>query len=87
LLDMTAEHPETLASLDIEYLNVPVLDLTQPSQPQLDAAVAFITKHARRGGVYVHCALGVSRSVAAVVAYVASLQPEPNRILPQEAEE
>jgi signal transduction histidine kinase len=70
VLDLTAEHAETRAFLGIEYLNVPVLDLTSPSREQLDAAVAFIVKHAGRGGVYVHCALGISRSVAAVAAYI-----------------
>jgi membrane-associated phospholipid phosphatase len=74
VLDMTAEHAETRAFLAIDYLNVPVLDLTQPSQKQLDVATAFIREHARRGGVYVHCALGISRSAAAVAAYIASQQ-------------
>ena len=69
VLDLTAEHAETRAFLGTEYLNVPVLDLTSPSREQLDAAVAFIVEHAGRG-VYVHCALGVSRSVAAVAAYI-----------------
>jgi hypothetical protein len=76
VLDMTAEYSETRAFREMEYLNVPVLDLTKPSREQLAAAVAFIAKHARRGGVYVHCALGVSRSVAAVAAYKASLPCE-----------
>jgi membrane-associated phospholipid phosphatase len=69
VLDMTAEHAQSRAFRGLEYLSVPVLDLTHPSPEQLDAAVAFIAEHAGRGGVYVHCALGVSRSVAAVAAY------------------
>jgi protein-tyrosine phosphatase len=73
VLDLTAEHAETRTFLEIEYLNVPVLDLTEPSREQLDIAVAFIAEHALRGGVYVHCALGISRSVAAVGAYKSSL--------------
>ena len=70
VLDLTAEHPETRAFFEIEYLNVPVLDLTSPSREQFDVAVAFIADHADGGGVYVHCALGISRSVAAVAAYI-----------------
>ena len=83
VLDMTAEHSEArvfleLAHLDcqVEYFNVPVLDLTQSSPEQLDAAVGFIAKHASRGGVYVHCALGISRSVAAADAYIARYHKE-----------
>ncbi len=71
VLDMTAEHAEARAFRDIEYLNVPALDLTRPSQEQLDKARAFISYHDSRGGVYVHCALGISRSVTAVAAYTA----------------
>jgi len=77
VLDLTAEHAETRAFLEIEYLNVPVLDLTSPSREQFDVAVAFIAQHAHRGGVYVHCALGISRSVAAVAGYITSRQTEP----------
>lgn len=77
VLDMTAEHGESRALRKIEYLNVPVLDLTKPSREQLDHAVAFIAEHASRGGVYVHCALGISRSVAAVAGYTAALQTKP----------
>lgn len=75
VLDMTAEHAETRAFLEIEYLNVPVLDLTEPSREQLDLAVAFIADHTRHSGVYVHCALGISRSVTAVAAYILSCSP------------
>src|SRR5262245_562844 len=70
VLDMTAEFSATRAFHDLDYLNIPVLDLTEPSREQLAALVSFIAKHALRGGVYVHCALGVSRSVAAVEAYL-----------------
>jgi hypothetical protein len=74
VLDMTAEHAEAQAFKDLDYLNVPVLDLTSPSQEQLDACVAFIDEQVRRGGVYVHCALGISRSMAATTAYRAYRQ-------------
>ena len=90
VLDMTAEHAETRAFLEtdyldsdrlmlreIEYLNVPVLDLTKPSRNQLDIAVSFIAEHARGDGVYVHCALGISRSVTSVAEYTGSQQTEP----------
>ncbi len=78
VLDLTAEHAETKAFLDIEYLNLPVLDLTEPSREQLDMALAFIDEQIRRGGVYVHCALGISRSAAVTTAYLASRQANPS---------
>ena len=82
VLDMTAEHSETRAlrtaacsrspiprDESVEYLNIPVLDLTEPSGEQLDVAAAFIAGQLSKGIVYVHCALGVSRSVSAATAY------------------
>jgi len=72
VLDLTAEHAETRVFLETAYLNVPVLDLTRPSEDQIASAVAFISEHAGRGGVYVHCALGISRSAAVVTAYLAA---------------
>ena len=74
VLDLTAEHAECRAFLDIEYLNVPVLDSTRPSQGQLDRATSFIAEHAHRGGVYVHCALGISRSAAVTKEYEDALR-------------
>jgi hypothetical protein len=71
VLDMTAEHDEAKPFLEVDYLNVPVLDLTRPSQEQVEVAVGFIREHAARGGVYVHCALGLSRSIAVTAAYTA----------------
>ena len=73
VLDLTAEHAESKDFRNIEYLNVPVLDLTAPSPEQLNCATSLIAKHALRGGVYVHCALGISRSVAATTAYARNL--------------
>jgi protein-tyrosine phosphatase len=87
VLDLTAEHAETRQFLEmanssdrsisreaLRYFNVPVLDLTGPSQEQLNAAVGFIEEHSRRGVVYVHCALGISRTAAVVSAYKATLE-------------
>src|SRR5215813_6004004 len=71
----TLRHRQINVNLDnaIEYLNIPVLDLTAPSKEQLEVAAAFIAKHRSRGNVYVHCALGVSRSVSVVVHCDATL--------------
>lgn len=84
VVDLTAEHAETKNFRRCEYLNIPVLDLTPPSQEQLEAAATFIAEHACREAVYVHCALGISRSVSAIAAYnkmqgEESLRSEPGR--------
>ena len=70
VLDLTAEFSEQPALRRVCYLCVPVLDLVPPSPSQLEAAVNFIEQRSRGGIVYVHCALGYSRSVCAVAAWL-----------------
>ena len=70
VVDLTGEFSAPEPFLGLAYLHLPVLDLTAPSQEQLDQAAAFITKHADHGVVYVHCKIGYSRSAAVLGAHL-----------------
>jgi protein-tyrosine phosphatase len=70
VLDLSAEFSETKPFRKIDYRNIPVLDLTAPTQGQLAEMSEFIGSHSRNGVVYVHCKIGYSRSAAAVAAYL-----------------
>jgi len=70
VLDLSAEFSEAKPFRKINYRNIPVLDLTAPTQAQLAKMGEFISKHSRNGAVYVHCKIGYSRSAAAVAAYL-----------------
>jgi protein-tyrosine phosphatase len=70
VLDLTAEFSEAKAFRAICYRNVPILDLTAPSQEQMGEMAAFISEQSEKGVVYVHCKIGYSRSAAAVGAYL-----------------
>ena len=70
VLDLTAEFSEASPFRKVEYRNVPVLDLTAPTSAQLEEMAAFIEEQAGKGIVYVHCKIGYSRTVAAVIAYL-----------------
>ena len=70
VLDLTAEFSESQPFRTLRYLNLPILDLTAPTQEQLAAAVEFIKSEPEHGIVYVHCKIGYSRSAAAVAAYL-----------------
>lgn len=70
VLDLTAEFTASKHSQGRSYRNVPILDLTTPEPDALHAAVDFIEKHVRAGPVYVHCALGLSRSATVVAAWL-----------------
>jgi len=70
VLDLTAEFSEARPFLELPYLNLPVLDLTQLTPEHLHAAAEFIQEHSRHGIVYVHCKIGYSRSAAAVGAFL-----------------
>lgn len=70
VLDLTAEFAEARPFLGLSYRNVPILDLTGPTDEQLEEAVSFLTEQAGKGGVYVHCKIGYSRSAAVVGSYL-----------------
>lgn len=68
VVDMTAELP--FAASGVRYISVPQLDLTTPSAGQLERAVRAIESAMAAGPVLVCCALGYSRSAAAVAAWL-----------------
>jgi len=70
VLDLTVEFDEAKPFLTLCYLNVPILDLTAPTQNQLQEMANFIETQSATGCVYVHCKIGYSRSAAAVCAYL-----------------
>src|SRR5262245_2145193 len=70
VLDLSAEFSEAKPFRKINYRNIPILDLTAPTQAQLVEMRKFIGDHSRTGAVYVHCKIGYSRSAAAVAAYL-----------------
>ena len=70
VVDMSAELP--CNSSGIHYFSVPQLDLVLPSAAQLQRAVHAIESALPMGPVLVCCALGFSRSAAAVAAWLAA---------------
>jgi protein phosphatase len=70
VLDLSAEFSEAKPFRQINYRNIPVLDLTAPTQAELVEMSEFIGSHSRNGVVYIHCKIGYSRSAAAVAAYL-----------------
>ena len=72
VVDVSAELP--CAAAGVRYISVPQLDLTTPSPAQLERAVDAIDAAMRNGPVLVCCALGFSRSAAAVAAWLIATQ-------------
>lgn len=70
VVDLCAELPAPRASRFSAYRCVPCLDLVAPSAEQLQEAAQSIETLRLEGPVLVCCALGYSRSVCAVVAWL-----------------
>ena len=69
----------------IEQLRLPVVDHTEPTLEQLEAAVAFITQHVERGDrVLIHCKGGHGRSAAVAMAWL--LSAPGGSLTPEEAQ-
>ena len=68
VLDLTPEFGETPSLARSRYLNLPWIDLVAPSVTGLGIAARFINTERADGVVFVHCAIGRSRSVCAVAA-------------------
>ncbi|CAE7396033.1 PTPMT1 [Symbiodinium natans] len=59
----------------MDHLHLPTPDFFSPMQPDIEAAVTFITDHVAKGiGVYVHCNGGRGRSVVCVLCYLVGSQ-------------
>ncbi len=71
-LDLTAGFPECAPLRALRYCNIQLLPITVPNLEQLQEAVRFVAAESKRGIVYVHGALGYSRSVGVVSAYLIS---------------
>ncbi|MFA6955358.1 MAG: phosphatase PAP2/dual specificity phosphatase family protein [Thermoanaerobaculia bacterium] len=69
VVDLSAELPFAVAR-DQHYRSIPVLDLTVPPAGALREAVAAIEEARAGGPVLVCCAVGLSRSASAVVAWL-----------------
>ena len=70
VLDLTAEFSEAEPFRAVNYLNLPILDLTAPTAGQLHDAVDFINSAAPDGVTYIHCKIGYSRSAAVAAAFL-----------------
>ena len=79
VLDVTAEFSSMnwiAFQADIDYLNIPILDHSVPSDTQIQRALNWIHTHRKTGrSVVVHCALGRGRSVFMMAAYLLSQNP------------
>lgn len=71
ILDLTAEFdaPEVFRMMP-GYKNIPIADLTAPTQDQLRTLAEYIERVRRDGIVFVHCKAGYSRTAAAVGAWL-----------------
>ena len=80
VLNMRDEFDDAEAGIAPEhYLFLPTIDDTPPTIAQLCQGVRFIHEEIEQGGqVYVHCMLGVGRSVTMIAAYLVATGMTPS---------
>lgn len=71
VLDLTCELTEVGFMRQVEnYLCIPLLDTSAPSDSQFEEGVEWIAGKFESGGVYVHCAAGHGRSALFIAGYL-----------------
>jgi protein-tyrosine phosphatase len=69
VIDLAPELPSRPPA-GLAYDHMPLLDIAIPAPAALDEIARRIEERRGRGGVYIHCALGMSRSVMAAAAWM-----------------
>ena len=69
IINLAPEHTFLQKHFFHRFYNLPFLDQTIPNPKLLHKAVLLIEEH-KKDGVYVHCALGLSRSVLVISAWL-----------------
>ena len=69
ILNLAIEHTILRKHYFHSFYNLPFLDQTIPNPKQLHRAVELIEEH-KKEGIYIHCALGLSRSVLVISAWL-----------------
>lgn len=79
LVNLREEFDDAEAGISLgRYLYLPTIDDDAPTLEDLREGVEFLQDEIARGGkVYVHCMLGVGRSVTLIAAYLVSLGMTP----------
>lgn len=74
--------PQYVTSHGFEYLHVPIIDFTAPTQDQIDEYVAFVSKMlVRDKPVLTHCCAGLGRTGTMLACYLVHLCRDPSEAI------
>jgi atypical dual specificity phosphatase len=73
--------PREWNDIDIDYLHLPVADMTYPSEAQVREGLNFIDKGLKKGAVLIHCIAGLGRTGTMMALYLVHKGTDPERAI------
>ena len=72
---------EWMDELEIEYLHLPVVDMSIPSPDQVERGIDFIRKNVQRGGIMIHCIAGLGRTGTLIALFLVNEGMKPDEAM------
>lgn len=67
--------------LELEYLHLPVVDMSIPTPEQVERGIDFIRKNVQKGGIMIHCIAGLGRTGTLIALFLVNEGMKPDKAI------